>query len=78
MMQDISLDVRFIGLMLIGENINFEEHRFVNSQKMLGEVPELESLDAIEGVALMYRFPAFAGRVGFIRMISCDFRRRQK
>lgn len=67
------VEVRFIELMPIGGGIGFDRAQFVSCDKVLQQVPELQSLGREEGVARLYAFPGAAGRVGLIRPVSCDF-----
>ncbi len=67
------IEVRFIELMPIGGGIDFEKQQFVSCEEVLKRVPELEPLDAEDGVARLYRIPGAPGRVGLIRPISCEF-----
>ena len=67
------IEVRFIELMPIGGGIGFDKARFVSCEKVLEEVPQLQSMEKEEGVARLYKLPGAAGRVGLIRPISCDF-----
>ena len=67
------MEVRFIELMPIGGGMDFDKAQFVSCDEVLSRVPELESMEAEDGVARLYRIPGAAGRVGLIRPISCDF-----
>ena len=65
------IDVRFIELMPMVD-INYEPTAFLNSQKVLEVLPELEELK-IEGVAKLYRLPKALGNIGLISPVSEDF-----
>ena len=67
------IEVRFIELMPIGGGIDFEKQKFVSCEEVLKKVPELEALEAEDGVARLYKIPGAPGRVGLIRPISCEF-----
>ena len=67
------IEVRFIELMPIGGGIDFEKQKFVSCEEVLKKVPELEPLEAEDGVARLYKIPGAPGRVGLIRPISCEF-----
>lgn len=71
--KDNPLEVRFIELMPIGGGLEFDKAGFISCQEVLNRVPELESMDEVEGVANLYRLPGAKGRVGLIRPISCEF-----
>jgi len=71
--KDRPLEVRFIELMPIGGGLDFEKAGFISCQEVLDRVPELESMEEVDGVANLYRLPGARGRVGLIRPISCEF-----
>ena len=67
------IEIRFIELMPIGEDLNFSLGEYMPCEDVLKVVPELESTEKISGVANIYKLPNAKGRVGLIRPISCDF-----
>lgn len=67
------IEVRFIELMPIGGGIGFDKQQFVSCEEVLKRVPELEAMEAEDGVARLYHIPGAPGRVGLIRPISCEF-----
>ena len=67
------IEVRFIELMPIGGGIGFDRNNFISTDKVLEELPELESLNKTDGVARIYKLPESAGQIGLIRPVSCEF-----
>lgn len=70
--RDRPLSVRFIELMPMGVCANFPQERFLPSQAVLDAVPELERVGS-SGVSEVYQIPGYAGTVGLIRPMSCQF-----
>jgi len=73
MTREKPIEVRFIELMPIGGGIDFDKQQFVSCDEVLKRVPELEAMEAEDGVARLYHIPGAPGRVGLIRPISCEF-----
>lgn len=71
--RDKPIDVRFIELMPIGEGAGLARDSFISFDDICQSIDGLESMGQTDGVAEMYRLPGAAGRVGFIRTISCGF-----
>lgn len=69
--RDKDMEVRFIELMPIGESVG--NGQYISGEEVLRRVPELESLNTVDGVASLYALPGAEGRVGLIKPISCDF-----
>lgn len=67
------LEVRFIELMPLGPGAEFPAEAFLPCATVLERMPELESLEAYDGVARLYRLPGAPGRVGLISPVSHDF-----
>ncbi len=70
---DDDIEVRFIELMPIGDNLDFKGE-FISCDEVLKKMPALEPVEKDEaGVATLYKLPEGKGKVGLIRPISCDF-----
>lgn len=68
------VDVRFIELMPIGDNIPFAKEAFIKNSTVLEKCPDLIPAEGEKGaVAKMYRFPDGKGRVGLISPLSNHF-----
>lgn len=73
--RDWNLDVRFIELMPIGENVEYAINNYVSTQEVLRRCPELVSIDTIDpsSPARYYQLPNAIGKVGLISPLSCNF-----
>jgi GTP 3',8-cyclase len=73
--RDWALDVRFIELMPIGENVEYAMKNYVSTQEVLRQCPELVSVDTIDpsSPARYYQLPDAIGKVGLISPMSCNF-----
>ena len=69
---ELSIEVRFIELMPIGECRTFDKRRFIGSAKVLEAVPELRE-KCTNGVAKIYSIPDSKGQVGLISPMSTHF-----
>lgn len=72
--RDYPVDVRFIELMPMGPCQSFAEKHFLPASAVLDALPGLTP-DTPEphAPATYYRLPGFAGRIGLITPMSCDF-----
>ncbi len=71
--QNEDVEVRFIELMPIGENLNFDLGTYMPCEEVLKIVPELTTNENFSGVADLYSLPNAKGKVGLIKPISCEF-----
>ncbi|MBQ5668942.1 MAG: GTP 3',8-cyclase MoaA [Peptococcaceae bacterium] len=67
------IDVRFIEMMPMYDSGDFDETGLVPCAKVLEVLPELQIVNASDGVAELYRLPNALGNVGLIRPISAHF-----
>jgi GTP 3',8-cyclase len=73
--RDWQLDVRFIELMPIGENVGYAMENYISTQEVLRQCPDLVSVDAIDpsSPARYFQLPDAIGKVGLISPLSCNF-----
>ncbi|PKM64887.1 MAG: GTP 3',8-cyclase MoaA [Firmicutes bacterium HGW-Firmicutes-20] len=73
--RDWKMDVRFIELMPIGENVDYALNHFVSTKEVLKQCPDLIATEAIDpsSPARYYRLPEAVGKVGLISPLSCNF-----
>lgn len=73
--RDWKLDVRFIELMPIGENVDYALKHYVSTQEVLRLCPELIPTEALDpsSPARYYQLPDAIGKVGLISPLSCNF-----
>ena len=68
------VDVRFIELMPMWDNLEFGPQAYVPCSKVLEVLPELEPVECKgHGVAKLYQLPGAKGKVGLISPISSHF-----
>jgi cyclic pyranopterin phosphate synthase len=68
-----AIEVRFIELMPIGEGTALWPNGYLSSEAVLRRVPELEPVQASDGVARLYRLRGGLGKVGLISPVSRHF-----
>lgn len=73
--RDWKLDVRFIELMPIGENVDYAIKHFVSTDEVLRQCPDLTPVEALDpsSPARYYQLPEAIGKVGLISPLSCNF-----
>ena len=71
--KDRPVDVRFIELMPMSENLAFGKNAYISYKRVLEVLPELEEMPADGGVAKLYRLPDAQGNIGLISPISAHF-----
>lgn len=69
------VDVRFIELMPIGQNIQYAQDHFYSNEMILSQFPELKEVKAedISSPARYYQLEGAQGKVGLISPLSCNF-----
>jgi len=69
------IDVRFIELMTIGNNRKWAKERFLSTDEIFTEVPNLVALQKKDksSPADYYHIEGYKGRVGLINPITCQF-----
>lgn len=67
-----NINIRFIEIMPIGECAGWNNDRFINVNKVLEVMPELEK-EGIDGVSTTYRIPGYKTTIGLISPISSHF-----
>lgn len=69
------VDVRFIELMPIGQNIQYAQNHFYSNEMILSQFPELKEVKAedISSPARYYQLEGAQGKVGLISPLSCNF-----
>lgn len=73
--QDWGVDVRFIELMPIGQNIQYAQEHFYSNEIILNQFPELKPVKAEDpsSPARYYQLDGAKGKVGLISPLSCNF-----
>lgn len=73
--KDLPIDVRFIELMPLGENIDFSREHYLPLSKVLDVMPSLYEIETFDknGPATYYKLPEAKGNVGLISPISNKF-----
>lgn len=73
--ETLGIDVRFIELMPIGDNVNYAITHFVSNESILEAHPELVQIDAEDpsSPAKYYQYKNAKGKVGLISPLSCNF-----
>ena len=73
--QDWGVDVRFIELMPIGQNIQYAQEHFYSNEIILNQFPELKPVKAEDpsSPARYYQLEGAKGKVGLISPLSCNF-----
>lgn len=71
--REFPLELRFIELMPIGHTVPFGKEAYVSNDIVLTNLPDLEPIKRIEGVAQLYRLPGAKGRIGLISPLSNHF-----
>lgn len=69
------IDVRFIELMPIGEEIHWSLEKYMSNEEVLNKISMLEKIenDNISSPAVYYKLPNSKGKIGLISPISCKF-----
>lgn len=67
------VDVRFIELMPMWDNVEFGPQAYVPCSKVLDVLPELTPIEKGDGVAQLYKLPDAMGNIGLISPISSHF-----
>ncbi|MBQ8662824.1 MAG: GTP 3',8-cyclase MoaA [Eubacterium sp.] len=67
------VDVRFIELMPMWDNVEFGPQAYVPCSRVLEVLPELTSIEKGDGVAQLYKLPNAMGNIGLISPISSHF-----
>lgn len=71
--QRYPVDMRFIELMPMLDNPDFDEHAFIPYTKVLEALPEATPVAKDGGVAKLYRLPNAQGNIGLISPVSAHF-----
>jgi len=73
--KDWGIDVRFIELMPIGQNIKYAKDHFYSNEMILNQFPELKHIEAEDpsSPARYYQLDGAKGKVGLISPLSCNF-----
>lgn len=67
------VDVRFIELMPMWDNVEFGPQAYVPCAKVLEVLPELVPIEKGDGVAQLYKLPDAMGNIGLISPVSSHF-----
>ena len=67
------VDMRFIEMMPMYDNPDFNEGSYLPCAKVLDELPELQPVEEDGSVAKLYRLPDAQGNVGLISPLSAHF-----
>ena len=67
------VDVRFIELMPMYDDGDFDEKAFIPSTRVLQELPDAVPMEPDGGVAKLYRLPDAKGNIGLISPVSAHF-----
>lgn len=70
--KDREIQIRFIEVMKIGDNLEWGEGKYYNSEKILKRFPEL-NLVKCENVAKIYKYRDYKGEIGIISPNSNKF-----
>ncbi len=73
MTEKYPVDMRFIELMPMSGNFDFDDKSYVSGDIVLEKMPELVPVDLDGGVARLYKLPSGQGRIGIINPISSHF-----
>ena len=73
MARDRDICVRFIELMPMLDNPDFDERAFIPCTRVLEALPEVEPVKQDGGVARLYRLPDAQGNIGLISPVSAHF-----
>lgn len=71
--QKIPVDVRFIELMPMWDNVEFGPNAYVPCSAVLDTLPDAEALPHGDGVAQLFKLPEAKGNIGLISPISSHF-----
>lgn len=73
--KDWGVDVRFIELMPIGDNVEYATKHFYSNETILKNFPELNAIasDDPSSPARYFQYQDAKGRVGLISPLSCNF-----
>lgn len=73
--ETLGIDVRFIELMPIGDNVQYALTHFLSNESILEAHPELVQIDAEDpsSPAKYYQYKNAKGKVGLISPLSCNF-----
>ena len=67
------VDMRFIELMPMLDNPDFDAHAFIPCTRVLEALPDAEPVPHDGGVAQLYRLPGAQGNIGLISPVSAHF-----
>ena len=67
------VDVRFIELMPMWDNVEFGPQAYVPCSRVLEVLPAAEKVEKGDGVAALYRLPGAQGNIGLISPLSSHF-----
>ena len=73
MARDRDICVRFIELMPMLNNPDFDERAFIPCTRVLEALPDAEPVKQDGGVARLYRLPDAQGNIGLISPVSAHF-----
>ena len=73
--ETLGIDVRFIELMPIGDNVQYALTHFLSNESILEAHPELVQIEAEDpsSPAKYYQYKNAKGKVGLISPLSCNF-----
>lgn len=64
------MDIRFIELMPVGQAGKNKEYQYMSSEEIKKKLPNLISMNRMDGVAQLYKYPEAQGNIGFISPMS--------